>query len=326
MRRECLSPRTRSSASRVSHAPSRPRDCQWLRTPSKRTHGHCARWTSPTRGRCIGRAARHYAEAPTTSRATTWCSRTGSAEPCPRARRIARSCHVAPKSPRWMPPAPPTPAVTRLDCGSRRTTTEILRHRDIAELTAAERAHLAELIAELRPHPATRPALRMRPSRRGRVDPRRTVRHMLAAGGEPVRPRHHRKATRPRRIVLLLDVSGSMSPYADALLRFAHVVARANPAHRGVLARHPHDPAVAGAAHPRSRTGSGRRGPGGARLGRRHQARRDDARVPRPLGPTRPGPWRGRGDLLRRLGARRPDRCSRNRWLRCSGSPMRCCG
>jgi uncharacterized protein with von Willebrand factor type A (vWA) domain len=107
--------------------------------------------------------------------------------------------------------------------------TEILRHRDIAELSAAERAHLADLIAELRPHAATRPALRLRPSRRGRVDPRRTLRHMLAAGGEPVRPRHHRKATRPRRTVLLLDVSGSMSPYADALLRFAHVVARAQP-------------------------------------------------------------------------------------------------
>ncbi len=107
--------------------------------------------------------------------------------------------------------------------------TEILRHRDIAELTATERAHLAELIAGLHPRPATRPALRLRPSRRGRVDPRRTLRHMLAAGGEPVRPRHHRKATRPRRIVLLLDVSGSMSPYADALLRFAHVVTRAIP-------------------------------------------------------------------------------------------------
>ena len=108
--------------------------------------------------------------------------------------------------------------------------TEILRHRDIAELTAAERAHLAELIASLRPRPPTRPALRLRPSRRGPVDPRRTMRDMLAAGGEPVRPRHHRKATRPRRMVLLLDVSGSMSPYADALLRFAHVVARSNPA------------------------------------------------------------------------------------------------
>jgi uncharacterized protein len=108
--------------------------------------------------------------------------------------------------------------------------TEILRHRDIAELTAAERAHLADLIAALHPRPPSRPALRLRPSRRGPVDPRRTLRHMLAAGGEPVRPRHHRKATRPRRVVLLLDVSGSMSPYADALLRFAHVVARANPA------------------------------------------------------------------------------------------------
>jgi uncharacterized protein with von Willebrand factor type A (vWA) domain len=108
--------------------------------------------------------------------------------------------------------------------------TEILRHRDIAELTAAERAHLAELIAALHPRPPTRAALRLRPSRRGPIDPRRTLRHMLTAGGEPVRPRHHRKATRPRRIVLLLDVSGSMSPYADALLRFAHVVTRGNPA------------------------------------------------------------------------------------------------
>jgi uncharacterized protein with von Willebrand factor type A (vWA) domain len=108
--------------------------------------------------------------------------------------------------------------------------TEILRHRDIAELSVAERAHLAELLAALKPRPATRPALRMRASRRGRIDPRRTLRHMLAAGGEPVRPRHHRKVTRPRRIVLLLDVSGSMSPYADALLRFAHVVARKSPA------------------------------------------------------------------------------------------------
>ncbi|MXP22953.1 VWA domain-containing protein [Gordonia sp. HNM0687] len=107
--------------------------------------------------------------------------------------------------------------------------TEVLRHRDIASLSAAERAHLAELIAALTPRPPSRAALRRAPSRRGRVDPRRTVREMLAAGGEPVRPSHHRPATRPRRVVLLIDVSGSMSPYADALLRFAHVVTRADP-------------------------------------------------------------------------------------------------
>ncbi|MCX5045217.1 VWA domain-containing protein [Aldersonia sp. NBC_00410] len=107
--------------------------------------------------------------------------------------------------------------------------TEVLRHRDIAELSAAERAHLNELIAVLHPRPPLRPAVRLRPSRRGRVDPRRTVRDMLAAGGEPVRPSRQRRAVRPRRVVLLIDVSGSMSPYADALLRFAHVVTRTNP-------------------------------------------------------------------------------------------------
>lgn len=72
-------------------------------------------------------------------------------------------------------------------------------------------------------------ALRLCPARRGPVDPRRTPRAMLAAGGEPVRPSRHHKATCARRVVLLIDVSGSINPYADALLRFAHVVTRANP-------------------------------------------------------------------------------------------------
>jgi len=38
-----------------------------------------------------------------------------------------------------------------------------------------------------------------------------------------------RARRRPRRLVLLLDVSGSMAPYADTLLRFAHVVTRRTP-------------------------------------------------------------------------------------------------
>ena len=210
--------------------PSRSRGCQWRRMPSKRSRGHCVRWISATRGRCTGRAARPCAAARTTSRATTWCSRTGSGERCPAAHhsdaQLPRRSRIAALDATGATDAGGDAPRLRVAADD----TEILRHRDIAELTAAERAHLAELIAALRPRPATRPALRLRPSRRGRVDPRRTVRHMLAAGGEPVRPRHHRKATRPRRIVLLLDVSGSMSPYADALLRFAHVVARSKPA------------------------------------------------------------------------------------------------
>ncbi|MDP9393819.1 MAG: VWA domain-containing protein, partial [Actinomycetota bacterium] len=45
-------------------------------------------------------------------------------------------------------------------------------------------------------------------------------------GGEPLLRRHAR-ATRPRRLVVLVDVSGSMAPYADAMLRFAAAAARA---------------------------------------------------------------------------------------------------
>ncbi|MQA10662.1 MAG: VWA domain-containing protein [Pseudonocardiaceae bacterium] len=114
--------------------------------------------------------------------------------------------------------------------------TEILRSRDIAELSTAERAHLRELLAQLHPAPPTRSSLRLRPARRGRLDARRTLRGMLATSGEPVRLAYARRTRRPRRVVLLIDVSGSMSPYADALLRFAHVLTRRNPATTEVFA------------------------------------------------------------------------------------------
>ncbi|HEX5405702.1 MAG TPA: VWA domain-containing protein [Pseudonocardiaceae bacterium] len=106
---------------------------------------------------------------------------------------------------------------------------EVLRHKNFSELSAAEREHLRELLALLRIDPPTRRASRHRPSRRGQLDPRRTVRAMLATGGEPIRLARYAKAKRPRRLVLLVDISGSMKPYADALLRFAHVITRRSP-------------------------------------------------------------------------------------------------
>jgi uncharacterized protein len=107
--------------------------------------------------------------------------------------------------------------------------TEVLRHRDIAELSAAEREHLRELIATLRLDPPLRRAVRFRPQRTGRLDPARVLRVMRAAGGEPIRLLYKGKGRRPRRLVLLVDISGSMTPYADALLRFAHAVSRRSP-------------------------------------------------------------------------------------------------
>ena len=104
--------------------------------------------------------------------------------------------------------------------------TEVLRHRDFAGLTVAEREQLRRLLAAFTLHGETRRTARRRPARHGDVDPRRTVRELLRLGGEPARPRLHARTERPRRIVLLVDVSGSMSPYADALLRFAHAAVR----------------------------------------------------------------------------------------------------
>jgi uncharacterized protein len=107
---------------------------------------------------------------------------------------------------------------------------EVLRHRDISALTAAEREHLRALFATLRLDPPLRRSRRLRPHRTGRLDVARVLRAMRAAGGEPIRLSHRDRARRPRRLVLLVDVSGSMTPYADALLRFAHAVTRAAPA------------------------------------------------------------------------------------------------
>jgi uncharacterized protein with von Willebrand factor type A (vWA) domain len=52
---------------------------------------------------------------------------------------------------------------------------------------------------------------------------------MLRRGGAPARLARRTRRLRPRRLVLVLDVSGSMQPYADALLRFAHAATRARP-------------------------------------------------------------------------------------------------
>ena len=103
---------------------------------------------------------------------------------------------------------------------------EVLRHSDLAELTAAERREVDELLAALRPSGPSRRTRRLRAAHRGTLDTGRTVRAMLRRGGEPARLHYRVRSEKPRRLVLLVDVSGSMSAYADGLLRFAHAACR----------------------------------------------------------------------------------------------------
>lgn len=103
---------------------------------------------------------------------------------------------------------------------------EVLRARDVARLTPAEREIVRRLLAALDARPPMRRSRRFRPATRGLLDVERTVRTMVRRGGEPARLLHRGHRLRPRRVVVIVDVSGSMAPYADALLRFAHAAAR----------------------------------------------------------------------------------------------------
>ncbi len=105
---------------------------------------------------------------------------------------------------------------------------ELLRHRDVATLDAAGKELLRRLFAELPVRLPTRPSRRRKLNPHGDIDRVRTLREQLRRGGEPGPLRRARAPRRLRRIVWLIDVSGSMGPYADSLLRLAHrVVAEA---------------------------------------------------------------------------------------------------
>jgi uncharacterized protein len=101
---------------------------------------------------------------------------------------------------------------------------EVLRHKDFADCSDDELTQAQDLMMRLRVVGSPRRSLRLATTddRTGRPDLRRTVRAALRAGGEPVRRHWREPSTRHRRLVLLLDVSGSMEPYARGLLRFVH--------------------------------------------------------------------------------------------------------
>lgn len=101
---------------------------------------------------------------------------------------------------------------------------ESLREKDFADYSDDELVLSRELMSRLRLAGPRRRSLRLRPSRGTHATPdlRRTVRASLRSGGEPLRRYWKRPDDKLRRLVLLLDISGSMEPYSRAFLRFVH--------------------------------------------------------------------------------------------------------
>lgn len=122
---------------------------------------------------------------------------------------------------------PPKKTVEKSERGEEAVTlryspVEVLRRKDFASYTPEEFAELSRLLGELKLQGALRRTRRLAPARRGRDDPRRTLRAAMRTGGEAVGRRYREARREPRKVVLLCDVSGSMSPYARALVRFMH--------------------------------------------------------------------------------------------------------
>ncbi|HET6550116.1 MAG TPA: VWA domain-containing protein [Solirubrobacter sp.] len=108
---------------------------------------------------------------------------------------------------------------------------ELLREKDFGAYTDAERAVARRLLARIALRGPMRRSRRTVPTRRRRDehDLRATVRASLRHGGELLERRYREQAERPRRLVLVCDVSGSMAPYSRMLLQYmqACVAARA---------------------------------------------------------------------------------------------------
>ncbi|HKH16105.1 MAG TPA: VWA domain-containing protein [Solirubrobacteraceae bacterium] len=124
-------------------------------------------------------------------------------------------------------PAAPDGDARTLEVGMRASEIERLTQVRLDELDQAEFALVARLVQRLALATPPRRARRARASRRGEhLDVRATLRRSRRTAGDPVAQLHRRRRERPRPLVALLDVSGSMAPYARAYLLLLEGAAR----------------------------------------------------------------------------------------------------
>ena len=98
---------------------------------------------------------------------------------------------------------------------------ERLQKTDFSKLHEMDAVLLEDIAAKLFKEMSVRLRRRMKESRKeGQINLRRTIRRSISSGGEPIELFHKSKKPKKHRLIVLLDVSGSMDKYSFYLLRF----------------------------------------------------------------------------------------------------------
>jgi len=109
---------------------------------------------------------------------------------------------------------------------------ELLRKTDFAQMSAAELAEAKRALANLvLPMDEVRTRRFRRSNRPVAIDARATMRHAMRTGGALILPRHREPKTVHPPLVVLADISGSMSQYTRIFLHFLHALSETRRVH-----------------------------------------------------------------------------------------------
>jgi uncharacterized protein len=105
------------------------------------------------------------------------------------------------------------------------TAHERLKKSDFFQLTDADMAELERISVRLLQQMSLRLSRRIKNiARHGRIDLRRTIRQGISHGGDLIDLRFRRRKLQQLKLVIVLDVSGSMNPYSIFFVRFAYAL------------------------------------------------------------------------------------------------------
>mgnify|MGYP001942652109 CR=1 FL=1 len=105
---------------------------------------------------------------------------------------------------------------------------EVIRHKDFEQMSSQEQQNALRLIKRLKLPSEDIITRRFSPTPRGqRIDARRTMQASLRSGGDIIELRHKSRQHKKAPLVVLCDISGSMSHYSRMLLHFVHTLSGA---------------------------------------------------------------------------------------------------